>query len=254
MATPGLLEGALKKALSGCKSAAAWMITQLERNDVATAGTAEASKSLVLGTNKNIDTLVIADGGLKLGSGAGTAVTSTAAELNILDGATLDVGELNILDGVLATAAEINRATDVSTRIVNVTDGPVAITVATHEGKIVTIDKADGITITLPDATGSGAVFKFFIGTTVTSNTAVIKVANASDTMVGLAVVAQDAADTSVTFEASGTADTITLNGSTTGGIKGDFIEVIDIAADLFYVRAMLSGTGTEATPFSATV
>jgi hypothetical protein len=38
----------------------------------------------------------------------GTAVTSTAAELNILDGVTSTAAELNILDGVTATAAEIN--------------------------------------------------------------------------------------------------------------------------------------------------
>ena len=37
-----------------------------------------------------------------------TAVTSTAAELNILDGVTATTAELNILDGVTATAAEIN--------------------------------------------------------------------------------------------------------------------------------------------------
>jgi hypothetical protein len=39
---------------------------------------------------------------------AGTLVTSTAAELNILDGVTATAAELNILDGVTATAAEIN--------------------------------------------------------------------------------------------------------------------------------------------------
>ena len=38
----------------------------------------------------------------------GVAVTSTAAELNILDGVTSTAAELNILDGVTATAAEIN--------------------------------------------------------------------------------------------------------------------------------------------------
>jgi hypothetical protein len=38
----------------------------------------------------------------------GTAVTSTAAELNILDGVTATAAELNILDGVTATAAELN--------------------------------------------------------------------------------------------------------------------------------------------------
>ena len=47
----------------------------------------------------------IPDGKLALG---GTAVTSTAAELNILDGVTSTAAELNILDGVTSTAAEIN--------------------------------------------------------------------------------------------------------------------------------------------------
>tara|TARA_R110000796_G_scaffold118007_4_gene231285 strand:- start:31 stop:1044 length:1014 start_codon:yes stop_codon:yes gene_type:complete len=43
--------------------------------------------------------------GLKLG---GTLVTSSAAELNILDGVTSTAAELNILDGVTSTAAELN--------------------------------------------------------------------------------------------------------------------------------------------------
>jgi hypothetical protein len=38
----------------------------------------------------------------------GVAVTSTAAELNLLDGVTATTAELNILDGVTATTAEIN--------------------------------------------------------------------------------------------------------------------------------------------------
>ena len=44
----------------------------------------------------------------------GTAITSTAAELNILDGATSTAAELNILDGVTATTAELNYL-DIST-------------------------------------------------------------------------------------------------------------------------------------------
>lgn len=38
----------------------------------------------------------------------GVAVTSTAAELNLLDGVTASTAELNILDGVTATASELN--------------------------------------------------------------------------------------------------------------------------------------------------
>lgn len=45
-----------------------------------TAGTVTASKALVVDSNKRLDTLVI--GTLKLGAGAGTALTTTAAQLN----------------------------------------------------------------------------------------------------------------------------------------------------------------------------
>jgi cytoskeletal protein CcmA (bactofilin family) len=38
----------------------------------------------------------------------GTAITATAAELNIMDGVTSTAAELNILDGVTSTAAELN--------------------------------------------------------------------------------------------------------------------------------------------------
>lgn len=48
----------------------------------ATAGVATASKAAILGANKNLDVLAIAD--LKLGAGAGTSVTKTAAEINLL--------------------------------------------------------------------------------------------------------------------------------------------------------------------------
>jgi hypothetical protein len=56
-------------------------------------------------TNKTIsaanNTLTIATTDL-------TDVTATAAEVNILDGATLDTAELNVLDGITATTAELN--------------------------------------------------------------------------------------------------------------------------------------------------
>jgi hypothetical protein len=55
----------------------------------------------------------------------GTAVTSTAAELNILDGVTATTAELNILDGVTATAAELNILDGVTATAaeLNVLDG-----------------------------------------------------------------------------------------------------------------------------------
>ena len=55
----------------------------------------------------------------------GTAITSTAAELNILDGVTSTAAELNILDGVTSTAAELNILDGVTSTAaeLNILDG-----------------------------------------------------------------------------------------------------------------------------------
>lgn len=55
----------------------------------------------------------------------GVAVTSTAAELNILDGVTSTAAELNILDGVTSTAAELNILDGVTSTAaeLNILDG-----------------------------------------------------------------------------------------------------------------------------------
>ena len=56
----------------------------------------------------NIQTQFDAKGTGTVSSLSDLSVTSTAAELNILDGVTSTAAELNILDGVTATAAELN--------------------------------------------------------------------------------------------------------------------------------------------------
>jgi hypothetical protein len=72
--------------------------------------------------------------------------------------------------------------------------------------------------------------------------------------MIGNAIVLADGGDSLVGFECASDTDTITFNGSTTGGIKGDRVELIDIATDTWFVNVISSGTSSEATPFSATV
>jgi hypothetical protein len=47
----------------------------------------------------------------------GTAVTSTAAELNILDGVTATATEINALDGITATVTELNYTDGVTSAI-----------------------------------------------------------------------------------------------------------------------------------------
>jgi hypothetical protein len=135
---------------SGAGTAVTATAAELNLLDTATAGTAVASKALILGANKNVDTIAVADSGLKLGSGAGTAVTATAAELNLLDTAvagtavaskaavlgenkeldefhtaalylgadagtevTATAAELNILDDATVTTAELNLLDDI---------------------------------------------------------------------------------------------------------------------------------------------
>ena len=55
----------------------------------------------------------------------GVTITSTGAELNILDGVTSTTAELNILDGVTSTTAELNILDGVTstTAELNILDG-----------------------------------------------------------------------------------------------------------------------------------
>lgn len=134
------------------------------------------------------------------------------------------------------------------------TDATLSATQLAHGGKTVTINKADGCVVTLPAASGTGARFHFIVGTTITSNSFTVQVDSASATMTGVAIVLQDGGNTMVGFETAADTDTVAMNGTTTGGIKGDSVECIDIGSNLWYVRVNSSATGTEATPFSAAV
>ncbi len=132
----------------------------------------------------------------------------------------------------------------------SVTTATLAVTADAYNGEVIPLNRAGGMTVTLPAATGSQAVFRFVVGTTFTSN-GVIQVANATDTLNGIASVGGTTASVFGTLPAS---DTLTMNGSTTGGLAGSFIEVVDIAAGDWLVTAYLVGSGTPATPFSAAV
>lgn len=179
-------------------------------------------------------------GTLELG---GTAVTSTAAELNILD-------------GVLATATEINRAADVSTRIVSATAATLTVTEAAHDGKVIMLDRAAGIAVTLP-AASAGLRFEFIVKTTFTG-AASIKSVSGADVMVGHALMGNDTDNTVVLFQAvaASTIDTIDLLGTanSTGGIAGERIVITGLATNLWHVEITGDAAGTEATPFADTV
>lgn len=125
---------------------------------------------------------------------------------------------------------------------------------AADANTVLLVNAAAGLTLTLPVAAATGRRYTIVIGTTVTSNSVVVRVANAAGTMTGLAVSAADGGATVNGWETAADSDTITFNGTTTGGILGDKIELIDVASGVWSVNVFSSSTGTEATPFSAAV
>lgn len=174
----------------------------------------------------------------------GTELTATATEINAA------------VDGIAATVTEINRIADVSTRIVNCTASTLGVTEALHDGKIIVLDRAGGIAVTLP-AAAAGLWFRFIIKTTFTG-AASIKSATGADVMIGGALMGNNSDNTVVEFPAvaASTFDTIDMLGTSnsTGGLAGQEIEIIGLAANLWYVRIRGDAAGTEATPFADTV
>ena len=99
----------------------------------------------------------------------GVAVTSTAAEINLLDGVTSTTAELNILDGVTSTAAEINVLDGItaSTAELNKLDG---VTCTTAELNILCGVTADASEINILDGvTATTAELNLLDGVTATT-------------------------------------------------------------------------------------
>ena len=123
-----------------------------------------------------------------------------------------------------------------------------------HDGRVVALSASGGFTSTLPASTGGGARVKFMVSTVSTTGY-VVKVANSTDIMQGTILTLSDGSAAVLGYTAAGTSDTITLNGTTTGGVSiGDWVELYDIKAGTWAVTGITTSTGIEATPFSATV
>lgn len=129
---------------------------------------------------------------------------------------------------------------------------------AIHSGKTILLNTASGSTVTLPAgaATLLGTQFKFVVSVIATSNSHIIKVANASDIMIGsIATIDTDTSDAYASFATTSTSDTITLNRTTTGSVRtGETITVEYVATNRWLVDGIVCVTGTPATAFSATV
>lgn len=134
---------------------------------------------------------------------------------------------------------------------VSVTTATVAITDDAYAGQRTLLNRAAGIVATLQPATGSGASYEFILMADA-SGDQVIQVTG-TDVMMGVAYLGNDSAGASCFYTAD-TSDTITLNGSTKGGLKGARVVVDDVASGVYAVMVMSEASGTEATPFSAAV
>ena len=155
---------------------------------------------------------------------------------------------------------------------VSIAAGATSLTVDSHAGRMLYHNVAGAATLTLPainsssdsgvagpgndpnSANNLGASFEIYIGTTKTGDF-VLQVANASDTMTGNALMVDtDTTDSAEGFMTAAASDTITLNGSTTGGVTHATIECTVLASGKYAVKVFTGGTGDLATPFSAAV
>ena len=131
-------------------------------NSTATAETVYTDGGITYNPATNL--LTIGTGNLTTLQLGGVAVTSTAAELNILDGVTATAAELNILDGVTSTAAELNILDGVTSTAaeLNILDG---VTATTAE-----LNYVDGVTSNvqtqLDAKTNDGDNVNVLVGTT----------------------------------------------------------------------------------------
>ena len=153
----------------------------------------------------------------------------------------------------------ISENVDRHTKDITTLTATASITTAAHSGRTLPMGEVDGnaaATFTLPAATGTGSVFKFVVSVVNTSNY-LIKVADATDTIDGQIIITDADGTAATSFVTAATSDTITLNGTTSGGgAIGDYVELIDIASNQYSVSGMVTcAAGSNiATMFSASV
>ena len=194
-------------------------------------------------------------------SGTGDVVLSAlrinGTTLDSADSTKVTIDEAVDVTGALAVAGQTTLTGSFLPAIHTFTATD-AITEIEHAGRTLLLGEVGGnalVTLTLPDATGSGATYKFIVSVANTSNY-VIKVPDADNTIAGIMTDLDEDGTAVTAFPTVAASDTITLNGGTTGGIVGDYLEIIDIAADKYHVRGVMrvAAGANPATPFSATV
>lgn len=194
-----------------------------------------------------------------------TIINSTLSTATInastIGGTTAGVGTFTTLtmttpvigsDTVLATGAELNRVADSSTRIVATTSTAITVSATVHGSKVVVVNASSAAAINLPVAAATGEIYTFVLGVAATGTPHIIA-ANGTDIVQGVSIFSSSATGEVSGFATSATSDKITINGTTQGGMIGDKIVLIDIAANTWQVTMNMQASGTVATPFAAT-
>jgi hypothetical protein len=141
-----------------------------------------------------------------------------------------------------------------------------------HGGRIISVggSLAAAVTLTLPAINTSansvtsgpgqdpstvnneGVVYTIWVPTTISTSSLKIGT-NGTDKYVGTIVMNDTDSDgaTLVGFSAAAANDFINLNGTTTGGVAGSWVQIFAIAANKYMVTGTVLGTGTVATPFA---
>jgi len=195
--------------------------------------------------------------GLAAATVGASGLSSLDGGINTNDDFTVDA-DGNVV-GVAATFSGLTNLTGSFSQAIHTFVATDAITSAEHAGRVLLLGEVGGnadVVLTLPDATGTGHVYKFIVTVTMGSNTYKIQCPDA-DNVINGTIKNMDLDGTAQTiFGTASTSDTITLNGGTQGGQVSDTLTLIDIAANLWHVEGqMRTPTGANpATPFSAAV
>jgi hypothetical protein len=100
-------------------------------------------------------------------------------------------------------------------------------------------------------ANNEGVTYTIWVPTTIATSSVKIGT-NGTDKFVGsLMSIDTDTSGAMVGFTAAASNDFINLNGGTTGGVAGTWIQIVAIAANKYLVTGVVLGSGIVATPFA---
>lgn len=123
---------------------------------------------------------------------------------------------------------------------------------AAQSGSVALFDRAAGIVYTLPSP-AVGLYYDFQVLTTITSNAA--KVITSAGTVLLTGSLINIDTDTSNAVAAwtgdGSTHVSVSMNGTTTGGVAGTFMRFTCISATRWMVSGVIEGSGAVATPFA---